>query len=158
MSKEQFLFRHSILLIYALNVFFILTLAVVSIIVRGESTFKEIFIVLITSIVPALGAYGISCLSNWCKKTVLTVFLNCVQIFLLGLISHIHFYFLSTFGFVSYARQIMSFAPSLLVPWVFYAICGLGVSFAFFGLFYGFKKIILLRKRKCAAWTHGKDD
>ena len=141
MLTEQFLFRHSILLAYALNILFISFLAAVSVIISGEITCNEIFIILIVSGGPALGAHGISFLSHWCKKTILSTLLNCVQILLLGLIIYIHFYFLSIFGLISYARQIMFFAPSILVPWVFYAVSGVVMSFIFFGVFYGLKKI-----------------
>ncbi len=100
--------------------------------------------------VPALGACGIIFLTNWCNDPVLNVLPNCVQVFLLGLVFYFHIYFLGKFDFIFYAKHAMFLAPSLLVPWVFYAACGLVISFVTLRIFQASKKIKSLIDRVVA--------
>ncbi len=119
-------------------------------IIAGNSAFEAVLATLIMAGAPALGAYAISCLRHWLNSSVLTVLLNCLQVFLSALILYIHFYCLWKFDFVLYAKHVMFLAPSLLVAWTIYAACGLVISFIFSVVFHAFKKILSLRGRLIA--------
>lgn len=144
MSIEQLTFQRFIFVGYALNLVFALSLAATSII-NAENSVYDAVLAILMALGPGLGACAISCLSSWLKNAVLTVLLNCVQVFLLGVTAVVQIKLLWMFGFVLYAAHVTFLAGSTLVPWIIYAAFGLGFAFIFFGAFYGFKKIISLR-------------
>ena len=145
MSIEQLTFQRFIFVGYALNLVFALSLAATSIINAENGVYDAVLAILIMALGPELGAYAISFLSSWLKNAVLTVLLNCVQVFLLGVTAAVQIKLLWMFGFVLYAAHVTFLAGSTLVPWIIYAAFGLGFASIFFGAFYGFKKIISLR-------------
>ena len=82
--------------------------------------FVQGFVVL--AIIPAFGAYVIYLSWRIVQPTQAKLFYYFMQLFLLVLVFKFHFIILSTYGFKTYSRQILYLSPSLIVPWLFYAI------------------------------------